>query len=610
MTMNDVLALVRRGDCAAIDRLYDEGGLNDLENEEKNLLAREAAKAGQAQMLRHLFEHHHLYGTDDDRQGRTLLHFAAQSGDAETIAFARNVLGYDALTADASGLTALDYAARAPRREGEKWLKDALGFGLADCYRNPVLRGFHPDPSLVRVGADYYMVSSTFAFFPGLPISHSRDLIHWEVIGHAVENLEWSGLEGLPGGYGYWAPDISYYHGKFWVVATLRRNSSPVRLQMLTWARDPRGPWSKPKFLPLDGIDPSLFADDDGRRYILLNPGAILAEINEEGDLISDPEMIYFGSTRVKSEGPHLLKKDGWYYLFLAEGGTGAGHCETVARARNLRGPYQRCPWNPILGRVNAHCPLGRSGHGKPVSTPDGRWYMAYLCGRQVEGETVMGRETALDPMTWSADGWPMVNELRGPSVVQRCPLGVSSPCRNREWISPRSNPADFAVWEGNSAGAPRCSGDPAALERCSVLVRRQTEPNFFQSVTVDAQFTAPGSVSGIIGYYDERSFFLLGITPSSEIFLIEQAGDQRRQKMLDHADVPRVRLRVEGQGLTRTLMRQTENGWMSLAVIRAAYLADGGVKGAKRFTGATLGLAALGSGTAAFTDYEDEMWE
>ncbi|MBQ9265332.1 MAG: glycoside hydrolase family 43 protein [Clostridia bacterium] len=324
------------------------------------------------------------------------------------------------MTGDINGQTALDDAHRANKPDAYHWLPHRLGFTLDDCYRNPILRGFHPDPSIVRVGEDYYIVNSSFVHFPGLPIFHSRDLVHWQVIGHAVENLAWSGLPGLPGGFGYWAPDISYYKGRFWVVATLRRNTLPYRLQMITSAAGPKGPWDQPKFLPLDGIDPSLFADEDGRRYILLNPGAILAEIDDAGNLISAPEMIYFGSARIKPEGPHLLKKDGWYYLFLAEGGTDSGHMETVARSKNLRGPYEDCPFNPILGRKNLLSPIQRSGHGKPVMLPHGRWMMAYLCGRSVEVKTVMGRETAIDPLTWTADGWPMVNALKGPSCLQK----------------------------------------------------------------------------------------------------------------------------------------------------------------------------------------------
>lgn len=614
MNLTQVLTVVQSGDIAAIDRLAAAGELTSLTNEDKCELTRAAAQAGHAKMLRHVFENHHLHSTDEDDRGRTILHFAAMSGDAETVAFAANVLGYDPMTADADGVTALEYAQRAKKPDAYAWLKAQLGFGMEDCYRNPILRGFHPDPSVVRVGNDYYMVNSTFVHFPGLPISHSTDLIHWDIVGHAAENLAWSGLEGLPGGYGYWAPDISYHKGRFWVVATLRRNTAPVRLQMITSAADPRGPWDKPKFLPLDGIDPSLFTDEDGRRYILLNPGAIMAEISDEGELLSEPEMIYYGSARIKPEGPHMLKKDGWYYLFLAEGGTGAGHMETVARSRNLRGPYVPCPYGPILSRVNVFNPIGRGGHGKPVMTPDGQWYMVYLCGRTVEGDTVMGRETAIDPMTWTTDGWPVVNELRGPSALQRLPGSAKNGAlsRNTEWISPRNDPASFADITADTIRL-KCGEDPSGLLPCSLLLRRQTEAHFSQEVTVDLADAGNGAIAGLMGYYDERSFFIYGLRKVEDKYqfvLRERIGEEEKITVLKEAVTGRMTIRVEGDGMSRRFSRIAKDEWATETEIRAFYLADGGVKGGKRFTGATVGLAAVGEGSALFTGYQDNMWE
>ena len=614
MTPGTALAAVARGDIGEIRRLADKGALSGLTDADKSALTRAAAGAGQAAMLRYLFEHHHLYGTDPDGEGRTLLHHAAMSGDAQTVRFTVETLGYHPLDADAHGVTALEYAHDAHPSGAYAWLVRQLGFGVESCYRNPVLRGFHPDPSIVRVGADYYMVHSSFTYFPGLPVSHSTDLIHWKVIGHAAEDLETSGLANLPGGYGYWAPDISYHKGRFWVVATLRRSTAPARLQMITSAENPRGPWDAPRFLPLDGIDPSLFTDDDGRRYILLNPGAMLAELSDDGELLSPPEMIYFGSARIKPEGPHLLKKNGWYYLFLAEGGTGEGHMETVARSKSLRGPYTPCPYGPILRRTNPHSPIGRSGHGKPVTTPDGRFMMVYLCGRRVEGDTLMGRETAIDPMTFTADGWPIVNGLRGPSSLQRAPFpgAAARPARNAEWISPRSDPASFARFDRNTIRIA-CGGDPAQLAPCSALLRRQTEAHYAQDAAVDMTRAAEGACAGLAGYYDERSFFLYGLRRTGagcQLALIEQIGDARSETVLESALSPAARLRIEGDGMTRTLCVERAGVWQTVAQLRAAYLADGGVPGGKRFTGATVGLMGIGAGEAVFTGYLDDMWE
>ncbi len=599
--------LVQSGDIAGVDALAESNALEAVPPDVKTLLTRTAARAGQSVMLRHLFEYHHLYGADPDEQGRTILHFAAMSGDRETVRFAVDVLGFDPMSGDMQGKTALDYAREAPQPQAYAFLTDQLGFTLEDCYRNPVLRGFHPDPSVVRVREDYYLVNSSFVFFPGLPIFHSRDLVHWQLIGHAVENLETSGLPNLPGGFGYWAPDISYFQGRFWVVATLRRNTPPCRLQMITSAADPRGPWDAPRFLPLDGIDPSLFADDDGRRYILLNPGAILAEISEEGQLISKPEMICFGSARIKPEGPHLLKKDGWYYLFLAEGGTGDGHMETVMRSRNLKGPYEACPFNPILSRKNPFSSVQRSGHGKAVSTPDGRWYMVYLCGRPVEGKTVMGRETALDPLLWTKDGWPMVNGLQGPSCLQLKPVpGASPECSyNTEWIAPRADPLVFARISA-SLVILQCGSDPAQTAPCSLLLRRQAEARFCQKALVDMADARTGDLAGLAGYYDERSFFLFGLEKTEagcDLKIVEQIGDRRTERVLKQLPIPEQTLLIRADGFLRELYAQDKGESRLIASIHTEYLCDEGVSGGKRFTGALCGIAAIGKGEATFRD-------
>ena len=601
----EALRLIEAGDREGLARLAGTLDGNTLGAEAKARMTRLAARKGRAEILRDLFERLHLHDTAEDGEGRGVLHEAAASGDPETIRFCLDVLGLDPLAGDARGRTPLDEAAEAERPEGLRFLEERLGFTLRDCYRNPVIRGFHPDPSVVRVGEDYYLVNSSFMLFPGLPVFHSRDLVHWELIGHAVEDLAASGLAGLPGGFGYWAPDISYYHGRFWVVATLRRNTAPYRLQMITSAEDPRGPWSTPRFLPLDGIDPSLFADGD-RRYILLNPGAILAEISEEGELISEPEMILYGVSRIKSEGPHLLKKDGWYYLFLAEGGTGDGHMESVARSRNLRGPYEACPWNPILGQKQARPYIQRSGHGKPVSTPDGRWYMVYLCGRKTEGLTMTGRETALDPMEWTADGWPMVNRLKGPSCLQRAPYPTAAAPEGRlseDWVSPRTDPAEFAEIEAE-AFVLRGGADPAGTGPCSLLLRRQEENFFRQEAEVDLSECGEGDAGGLTGYYDERSFFLFTARKEQGRLLIEateQMGAERRVHPLGTADGERLRLAVEGDGLSRRLLVMEDGEWREKCRLRAEYLCDESLGGGKRFTGALYGMAAIGSGRVRF---------
>lgn len=616
--MNDQLAaLVREGNLSALEQMLREGELADLPAEDKGALPRLAARTGNAALLRLLCECSHAVAiADTDEQGRDVLHYAAMSGDAQTVAYCVDRLGFDPLRGDKNGVTALDLATGG---EAARWLHGRVGFAPSDAYRNPVRRGFYPDPSVVRLGEDYYMINSTFVAFPCLPVSHSRDLVHWRTIGHAITRLDWSGIEGMPGGFGYWAPDISYFKGRFWVIATLRRSTAPFRLQMITSAPRPEGPYDRPRFLDIDGIDPSIFTDGDGRRYVVINPGAQIAELSETGELLTAPELLYYGSRRVKTEGPHLLRRGGWYYLFQAEGGTGKGHMETVARSRTLRGVYEPCPFNPVLGRTQADAYIRRSGHGKPLQLADGRWYMLYLCGRDVDGLTMLGRETALDPMTWTADGWPMVNGLKGPGCLNKKPL-PDWPCAaddypQEDFLAPRTDPRSFAApveggWRLRAGGALHGIGGVSAL------LRRQSERGFVQCVTVDASALHVGGLAGLCGYYDERSHYLFGLRRTAQgyrLAVAEREGDTERERILCDWPGAAATLRVEANGRRRMLKALNENaasGEAAETVLDAAYLSDEGVKDGKRFTGATLGMAAVGGGEAVFTRYQERMVE
>ena len=597
---------IETGDAGALLAWLKAGGAMAVPKAEKGEWAREAARRGRAEVLRALAEGCHGISLAPDGDGRTLLHHAAASGDAETMRFACRVMGYSPLTGDRNGVTPLDLAkARGP--EALAALEALGGVRLADCYRNPVLRGFHPDPSIVRVGTAFYLINSSFVYLPALPIHRSYDLVHWELVGHVFGDPAAARLAGQPGGMGYWAPDLSWDGKRFWVATTLRRENVPYRLQMITSAPAPEGPWREPVFIDADGIDPSIFTDDDGRRYLVMNPGVQIAPMNGDGTLSEPPRMIYYGSARVTSEGPHLLKKDGWYYIFQAEGGTGAGHRVTCARSRTLYGPYMPCPFNPILTAPTEGTYIAHSGHGKPVSLPDGRWAMPYLCVRNVEEKTLMGRETAVDPLEWTPDGWPMVNRLAGPSCLQSKMLPDVPVQDIPVWLCPRLDPMSFGREDGMkirlSAGA-----DLTDRDRAHLWVRRQTESGMTQSATVDVSGLAAGSVAGLTGYYDEGSFYLFGLrrtAENSELVLIEQIGPECRERTVGTLPVLSARLTAAGQGFSRTLA--CPEAGVSLD-IRVEYLMDGGSLTGKRFTGATLGVAAVGEGEAVFMDEREVM--
>ena len=368
----------------------------------------------------------------------------------------------------------------------ESYLEKRYCHKYADFYRNPIRTGFFPDPSIVRVGTDYYMVNSSFIFFPCIPISHSKDLIHWEIIGHAITNPEWAHLEGLEGGRGYWAPDISYYEGRFYITATYRLNDVPpvYRRQIVVFSDKPEGPYSEPVFIDEDGIDPSIFNDDDGRRYMLLNRGARIFKLDKTATKkISDATLLYYGDHKRAPEGPHLYKKDGYYYLLEAEGGTGPGHRVTISRSKELFGNYEPCPYNPIMRQEDPDAALQRCGHGDLVDTPDGRWFMVYLCGRMTgDGYSILGRETALDPVTWTADGWPIVNDLKGPSTMQVSPFapGAASDAYEADTAMSEREQSDRAVTAcADKECGPRQDDSSDRISPCGLFMDYMTPRPF-----------------------------------------------------------------------------------------------------------------------------------
>ncbi|MGN0780002.1 MAG: family 43 glycosylhydrolase [Aristaeellaceae bacterium] len=603
MTGGMLRELLVRNDLPAIRQALPlEPTLMDWAGEDGIPLTFVAARESSPDILRYLVEYGLRVNLNAvDAHGRDMLHYAAMSGSVEKCRYLLERGGMNPLRGDNRLVTPFDIAHHGGHTELEAYFAQAVGFAWAESYHNPIRRGFYPDPSIVRVGEDYYMVNSTFIFFPCIPISHSRDLIHWEVIGHAITNPDWAHLEGLEGGRGYWAPDISYCNGRYYICATLRLNDTGAvrRRQMVVTADKPEGPYSEPVFFEEDGIDPSIFHDDDGRHYMLLNRGARIFEIDETAtQRLSDTTLLYYGSHGRAPEGPHLLKHDGWYYLFEAEGGTGMGHRETVARSRTLHGVYQPSPYNPVIRQWDERALIQRCGHAKPVSTPDGRWYFVYLCGRALDGQwTLLGRETALDPFTWTEDGWPLLHGGRGISTQNRLPLPPAPVDASRvDWVSPR--PPEDGQFRWHAGGVTiRGSSHPMTDTRCrSVLLQRQTafRCRFGATLTVPEQGEA-----GITCYYDENSFLTLGVR-EGRMEVTERIGLETRRHDLSVRVQPGQQLRLDAaaDGLTRVL---SLDGADVMTLGNVTYLADEGVHVGKRFTGAMMGVYAIGC-TADFT--------
>lgn len=291
-------------------------------------------------------------------------------------------------------------------------------------FHNPILPGFYPDPSICRKGDDFYLVNSTFAYFPGVPIFHSKDLVHWEQIGNILDRKDQVELNGLPYSQGIFAPTIRYNNGTFYMITT---NVSGCGNFYVT-AKSPEGPWSDPIVVKAPGIDPTIFFDGDKAYYVgtrekdksisrYYGDNQIwLQELDiETGELLGEPHVIWEGAVKdaVWQEGPHIYKKDGYYYVMIAEGGTCLHHAIMIARSKNLLGPYENNKANPILTHrhLGSHYPIMYVGHGDLIEAPDGSWWMILLASRPYGGlYSNMGRETFLVPVTWE-DGWPIVNE-------------------------------------------------------------------------------------------------------------------------------------------------------------------------------------------------------
>ena len=295
-------------------------------------------------------------------------------------------------------------------------------------FRNPIIPGFYPDPSICRVGKDYYLVTSTFEYFPGVPIFHSRDLVHWQQIGHVLDRPSQLDLDGIKPSRGIYAPTIRYHDGTFYMITT----NVGKRGNFLVTATDPAGPWSDPHWLDdAPGIDPSLLFDDDGRAYYTGNreppsgrsrfPGhreIWLQELDlKTMQLAGEKYVLWDGACGgVHAEGPHLYKIDGLYYLMIAEGGTGHDHAVTIARSETVTGPYHSNPRNPILTHrhLGLDYPIVNTGHADIVQTQDGEWWMVLLASRPYGGYyRNLGRETFLTPVRWE-DGWPIVSPGSG----------------------------------------------------------------------------------------------------------------------------------------------------------------------------------------------------
>lgn len=618
--MDNIIAAIKACNIEAIRKIIAANQMAIEEKDEHNVWAPfVAARTGSLEVLKFIVEYTRASMNYTDEINRNILHYAAMSDSLECFKYLVEQVGMDIYSGDKYGKTAIDIALETNNMAIVNYLRNEKGIILEDMYRNPVITGAHPDPSIIRVGEDYYMVNSTFIYFPAIPVLHSKDLIHWKIIGHGITNPNYLDFDRLETGRGIWAPDISYYEGKFYITATYRLNDDDpmIRKQIIISSNRAEGPYSEPIFIEEDGIDPSLFVDDDGKRYMLLNRGARLIELDAKATkVVKEAELIYYGSNKRAPEGPHLIKKDGYYYLFLAEGGTGLTHCITVARSTNIKGPYEPCPYNPILTQRNPLHKIQRSGHGKPVQTQNGDWYMVYLCGRPIgDGYCILGRETAIDPLTWTPDGWPIINKNQGPSVLQHRPTLPS--CKWEEVVCDHFDKAILDLnWlfvrtpdeGGYSIGKShlRIVGSYKDLnekEAKNIIVKRQKHHHFEAELKLDFHSYGIGQEAGMTCYYDTLTYIKVGVMNKGEewvIRVVERIGEREILSSEERVEKDKpIFIKVVTKYLKRTFYyRQDETKWNKLGTLENVYyLSDEGEKG-KRFTGSMIGMYVVNGRT------------
>ena len=403
--------------------------------------------------------------------------------------------------------------------------------GEPEGFKNPVLPGFHADPSVCRAGDDFYLVNSTFQYFPGVPVFHSKDLVNWEQVGNCLTRPSQVDLKGTDGNSGIYAPTIRYNNGRFYMVTTV----FPSRRHFYVWTDNPAGEWSEPVVIDfaVGSCDPTLYFEDD-KCYFLWKEGDIkICEIDvETGRQLGEIHHLGVGLGGRYPEGPHIYKKDGYYYLLLAEGGTEHGHHVNILRSKNLFGPYQPNPANPILSHFNMkmqNSQIQGLGHADLVQAPDSSWWMICL-GYRTSGylQHVMGRETMLAPVRWEQGGWPVVNgdgTLQTDMKCQTLPLVAmpKDPVREEFEYIKRNAPKDSY----HSLGLPMgwmslCNPDysryslterkgwlrmrPSTTDLSETasptfVARRQTELNFTATALFDLSHLSEGMQAGITAY-------------------------------------------------------------------------------------------------------------
>ncbi|PYZ95960.1 glycoside hydrolase 43 family protein [Alteribacter lacisalsi] len=514
--------------------------------------------------------------------------------------------------------------------------------------QNPILPGFHPDPSILRVGEDYYIATSTFEWFPGVRIHHSKDLKNWSFIGSPLTRTSQLDMRGNMNSGGVWAPALSWHDGTFYLIYTDVKQwhgAYKDAHNYLVTSESIMGPWSDPVYLNSSGFDPSLFHDDDGRKWLVNMfwdyrsgnhsfAGIVLQEFNEkEGRLTGLIKNIYRGTDIRLTEGPHLYKKDGWYYLLVAEGGTRYDHAATVARSREIEGPYETDPYYPLLtSRGNDELSLQKAGHASLVETQNGEWYLAHLCGRPLRGKyCTLGRETALQKVLWTDDGWLRLAHgghfpeeiVEGPelpeSSVAQEPVrdDFEEPDLRVEWNSLRVPVDESWCSLTDAPGSLRLYGREslASVHRQSLIARRQTSFQCAFSTCVDFEPDTFQQKAGLVVYYDTEDHVYLHITHHEEkgrvLQILRTVNGQYEELLLPplriaQAGAVELKGAIDFDTLLFYFREESDQEWKQIGPrLSTLHMSDDALEKV-RFTGTFIGMACQDySGSRQSADFD-----
>ncbi|GAB5375562.1 MAG: glycoside hydrolase family 43 protein [Acuticoccus sp.] len=514
--------------------------------------------------------------------------------------------------------------------------------------RNPVLAGFHPDPSFCRVGDDVFIATSTFEWYPGVLIYRSRDLVSWELVARPLDRASLLDMRGNPDGCGIWAPCLSHDGERFYLVYTdMKRNDGAFRdaHNYITSAAHIDGPWCEPWYINSSGFDPSLFHDADGRKYVLnlqwnhrgrgtgANPrhtgfdGLLLQGWSPEGGLTGPVSNIWPGTARGLTEAPHLFRRNGYYYLTTAEGGTDYGHAVTMARARDIRGPYETHPHSHLMSTADAPAhPLQRVGHGQYIELADGSAYHTFLMSRPVPGAdgtgrfSILGRESGIERCVWGADDWlylekggllpresvPVPWETPPPaSGAVTYAFGGDTLPADFQWLRTPCPQRLFRIGDGALTLFGRES--LGAWFEQALVARRQQHFLYEAEVTLDFAPDTYQQGAGLIAYYNRQKFHAAIVSHDPElgrsISIISCLADHPDGALTITPKPPLplgegpvdLRVGVDHHSL-RFAARTGGGAWMPVGpVLDATILSDEAGRGMhKSFTGAFVGMVAF----------------